>query len=230
MNATLSHLEGDGRATTAPASVRNAVWLARLIQAGVLTYTGLLALLHVTQPELSPVIQPVGEYIFGPFGAALAVASLALGGVALALAAALALGNTVAPRTRAGALLLGLWGGGLVVAGLVPIALVQSGAPEPAARFVQGLVELVSFPSILAASFVIGRAFRRDGRWGNWRRPSLVLSGAAAITYAALILAPVFGGYPTGLPQRLFLALVLAWLSFTASHLRGIAGTATRTG
>ena len=228
MATIASGMGNDDHAAAAPA--RQIALLALLAQAGMLAGAGILLLLHPLRPELNPVIQHVGEYALGPFGALLAVAYLALGGGALALAGALARGRAFVPRTWVGVALLGLWGGGLLVAGIVPAILLRPGAPEPATRFIHGLAELVAFPSIAAALIVIGKRFRLDDRWRDWSRPALLLACAALAAYAALLVAPFAGSYPTGIPQRLFLALVLAWLYRTAGRLREVARGVVRAG
>jgi hypothetical membrane protein len=81
---------------------------------------------------------------------------------------------------------------------------------------VHDLVGVAAFLLLVAAPFVLARAFRADSRWSDLRRYSLV-TGALALALLLVALAEIEGW--TGLVQRLLLAVVLLWIAVLGTRL-----------
>src|SRR5215213_3157334 len=93
--------------------------LTFVTQAGVLTFAGLVASLHVLKPELNPVRVYMSLYAVGRLGWVMTTALLALAAGATALVVTLARARA-APRSRAGLAFLAVYALGVLTIGVFP--------------------------------------------------------------------------------------------------------------
>jgi hypothetical protein len=163
--------------------------------------------LHVAQPELSPVHMAVSYYMNGRLGWLLGAGLVLLGLGSLALAFAM---RTRAP-SRAGLWLLSAWGIGAIVGGIFPPD-PPNHWDEPASasgmiHAAAAMVAFLAFPlgALLSSRTIVERA--------------LAVSSVVALVVFFFCLAPVFADRPPyvlGLIERVLLVLYVTWLAVTA--------------
>lgn len=184
--------------------------------AGALAFLATLVSLHLLDPGIRVVADYVSDYANGPYGGLFATSVVVHGAGNLAMAAGLwrALGDTRAARQ--GAVLLGLAAVGLVAGGVFP-----TDPPESPATWV-GVVHRTaastSFAVELLALVVLVPAFRDRPLWRGHALLTRVLSIPAGLALAWLVVA-IAKGWPPGLPERLALAIFLAWELWTGLRL-----------
>ncbi len=186
------------------------IWAARLAVAGPLLCLTLVALLHLVEPEVND-SDAVSEYALGDFGWLMNVAffsgAAGIGALAFVLHRSLS-------RSRTGIV-------GIVLLSIAAVAWVLLGAgnidPEGADTTTHGLIHGIGFllglPTRLAAPLVLAAAFRRDERWANHRRLTLVLGTAALAAEVA-----GFSGLASIATLRLALGLWLIWIALTGAR------------
>lgn len=183
---------------------------------GVVVFVASTAMMHVVQPELSPVDDAISYYMNGRLGWMLGCGLIALGGGSVALAASLRRIQTT-DRGRAGAWLLALWGLGLVVGGIFPPDPIGSwDRPPSVAGLMHNGAAMVAFLSFPAAALLLSY-----GRVSESAVPRLRLLRILAMLCAGTLLvfficlAPAFMGRPPyylGLVERVLIGFFLGWL------------------
>jgi hypothetical protein len=186
------------------------IWAARLAVAGPLLCITLVALLHVLEPEVND-SDAVSEYALGDFGWLMNVAffsgAVGIGALAFVLQRSLSHSRTAVV--------------GIVLLSIAAVAWVLLGAgnidPEGADMTTHGLIHGIGFllglPTRLAAPLVLAAAFRREERWANHRRLTLVLGITALAAEVAGLsdLASI-------VTLRLALGLWLVWIALTGAR------------
>lgn len=131
-----------------------------------------------------------------------------------------------------GPVLIGLFGLGLVVAGVFvtdpglgyPPGAPLKGQPETLHGWVHGLNALVVFPALTIACFILARRFAVDPNSRGWATYSRITGALIILLFVvgtasgALDENGVFSS-PTGLIQRAQIIIGWAWLSLTALRL-----------
>ena len=131
-----------------------------------------------------------------------------------------------------GPILLGVFGVGLIVAGIFvtdpslgyPPGTHISG-PQTLHGTIHGLAGLIAFSSLPIASFVMARRFVGDPNWKGWALYSLVTGVLvivffiASTTVSALDESGVLPGSPTGLFQRIAIFAGWSWIAILAIRL-----------
>ena len=183
------------------------IWAARIAVAGPVLCLTLVALLHMLEPEVND-SNAVSEYALGEYGWVMNIAFFAgaagIGALAFVLHRSLGRSKTAVA--------------GVVLLAIAAVAWVLLGAgnidPEGADATTHGLIHGLGFflglPTRLAAPFVLAAAFRRDERWADYRRPTLVL-GIAALTAEVA----GFSDLASVVTLRLSLGLWLVWIALT---------------
>jgi Protein of unknown function (DUF998) len=204
--------------------------------AGAGFYAVALAALHVLRPDdIKRYGNTVSAYSIGSWGALSIAAFLALGAAGIAVALGL---RATLPRSRAaraGAVLVGVFGVGLAVAGPARFApdqasivpLIEGRMRPTGAGVVHGVAGFGGLAALLAAMPVLSVSFGRDAHWRRLRGRSLALTGAALGLAVVGLNAPTppahawdHGGWLGALSWRAFLGCLIAWLLVVAAHLR----------
>jgi hypothetical protein len=178
--------------------------------------------LHLLQPERSPLNEAVSFYVHGAHGWLLTVGLVAwsLGSVALLAGLARIFGAWIGSSGFWG---LVVWSLGTLLGGVFPAD--PPGhwdQPPSVAGLIHGNAALVAFVSFPIAALVLARRLRHHPQWHRVAGTLSALALAALISLAAFIasLVPVFisPGPPKllGLTERILLAVYVAWLSVTA--------------
>lgn len=209
--------KANDRRGTATGATGSRGWFALIAIAGITVFSVVVPAMHLLRPDLDPARRFVSEYAGGPYGALMTAGFVALGAGSLALALGLYRGASPAGRSRAGLILLAVWGvGGLVVA-VFPAD--PQGAPPTTHGAIHGLAAAVAFFSLGPAALLLARRFGRDARWRPFRRTSFVLG---LLILAALITLVVSPPEFAGVAQRALLALDIVWLGAAALRLRSV--------
>jgi hypothetical membrane protein len=186
-----------------------------------LAFFAATALLLPLISEYSLTADHISELAIGRYGYIQTAAffAAALGSLALAL------GVREATRgswgSRLGSALVGLYGVGLILAGVFPTDEI-----DPAGRVetptIVGAIHIVvsalTFVFGIAGMFVLSRTFKRDARWRPYWPVSLALSFVALIGFFLQNAGPW-----VGLSQRIFIGTVVLWQVLVAIWLRYIA-------
>lgn len=196
--------------------VRSAAFLALLAIVGMAYYLSSVVAAHLLRPDIDPVSRPVSDYAVGPFGSFVGVAIFALGVGSLALALGLRLGIAPPGRSRAGLLLLALYGVGQLGVAIFPIDAEGAWTATGFAHNIAGNVSFFCFPP---AVILLSVGMGKDRRWRALRRPALSLSLIVLVgAILVLVSANVVGGF--GIAPRLFLLTTVLWMLLAAIGLR----------
>jgi hypothetical protein len=192
-------------------------WYGRLGLAGVVGFVLLLGVLHVAEPEFSVVDDYTSDYALGDVGwlmrVAFASAAVGVAGVALGLRAALRGGRRV---TFAWVLLL------VAAAGFVVVAAFDTDPTAATEMTTHGAVHVaaaaVLFLCLLVACWVLRGVFARDPVWRRFAVAQRWWAIAFSVTFVDSFFLPT----PAGIGQRLFVAVLMAWLFTLAWRLQGV--------
>ncbi len=192
--------------------------------AGVGTFAAALAALHVLRSDYDPVTRMVSEYAVGPYGGLLTagIAALAAGGTALI--AGLHWGLAPGARSRPALGLLGLALAGLVVTAVFPTDVSVEGrfatTIATTSGRIHGVASAVAYLCLIVAALLLARSFAADPRWRGFHRTARLLALALPLGLVGSVLGAASS--VMGIPQRLFLGLVLLWLVLTARQVRRV--------
>jgi hypothetical membrane protein len=205
----------------APAATqtRYIVWIGL---GGVFCFACAVILMHVIQPELSPIDDAVSYYMNGPFGWILGVGLILLG--LSSLAVLWALRKRVNPtEARLGSWCLGVWGVGAIIGGIFP--------PDPRGHWVEppsvsgmihanvAMIACLAFPiAALLLSGTIGRQTHETRTLKPLLKVFAIASGLMLLVFF-VCLAPVFSHHAPhalGLAERVLLVAYVGWLGTAA--------------
>lgn len=167
----------------------------------------------------------ISELAIGRFGYVQTVAFFAAGLGSLALALGIRETTRGVWGSRAGSVLVSLFGINVILAGIFPTDAIDAEGQtqsQTMAGTVHVVVSLLAFVLVIAGMFVLSRTFKRDIRWRSFWPVSLVLAFAAFVTFFL-----VSDGQWIGLYQRIFIGTIVLWLILAAIHLRSIARSVT---
>ncbi len=167
--------------------------------------------LHIAQPEVNLLREPTSAYVHGALGFASAVASIAVGIGAVALAVAVwGLASAIPARVGAGLLLL--FGLAKLVQGFFPI---DAPGESTATGATHNLLGNLAFFVLPVAAVLVTRAVAR----ATGRETPVWLPAAAGwllVVTSVLVLAGDGVGL-FGLAQRVYLVSAMGWTALVAS-------------
>jgi hypothetical protein len=178
---------------------------------------------HFLRPEDDPLSSPISQYAVGRFGFVVTAALFSWGVAGWALASGLSRGVSPASRSRAGLVLLVVFGAGLLVASFFPMDVPfrpRDPTPTGATHLFAASVSTLLFPF---AALLLARSFGSDGPWLSFysfaHRLGLVILVAMPIVFAfGSLYFALFG-----LVQKIYALLVLAWMMATSARLGRVA-------
>lgn len=187
-----------------------------LMGAGVFALA--LVVLHILDSDLSVVEEYLSVYALGDYGWLSRAANLAMGlgviAVALGLRATLREGKRVA----ASWILILIAGVGFIISGIFdtdPTSTVES----TTGGALHDLGGYISMLSIMIATWLLRGAFKRDVNYSDMYRTQ---TWFALLMTSALVALMAFESI-LGLTQRVFVAVVVAWLIILAINIRSTA-------
>jgi Protein of unknown function (DUF998) len=186
-----------------------------LTVASVVYYVLAALAMHLLQPELDPLRIPMSPYVLGAYGFVMTTTFFVL--CAGLLGVGFGLIHTL-PRTRLSRIAFALTlvaSAGVFIAGIFPTD--WPPPPTTAAGILHDVASLLAFPAMTLVPGLFSLNFRSDGYWRPVSLVALALSGGviAAFMFA---LTQILGGWG-GLAQRLFFALLFAWIILVGLHL-----------
>lgn len=197
----------------------------RVIQAAVLYYVVAALILHVLQPDISPLALPMSIYVLGRGGFLMTLTFFALAIALLATASALGRRLPGAWTRHAGLFFMMLAALATMVAGTFP----NDGRPPPLlpvtrTGWTHMFAGMVAFPSFLLGPFFLTLALRRQEEWRSMY-PALA---SVVVLLALSVIAFVTIAAPrdlAGIAQRVVFVLLFAWLLLVA---RGLISSTVR--
>ena len=190
---------------------------------GISCFAAAVALMHVLQPELSPLDDAVSYYMNGPSGWILAVGLVALGMGSFALLAALR-PLLVSTGSRWGWWCLAVWAAGATIGGIFPPdPRGHWGKPPSLSGMIHANAAMLAFLAFPVAAMLLSGPIERV-----FKRRLPVLRGLAVASGLTLLiffvcLAPVFTHHAPhylGLAERVLLAAYVGWLGVASARLR----------
>jgi len=181
----------------------------------------ILALLRPGYSHLSQTISTLGE-----IGSTNAVAQdlnfFLLGALVIAFSVGLRRGIGGGRASRIGTALVGLFGVGVVLAGIFPCDQCSQFG-NSAANTLHGLASIVAFFGFLPAPFPLSLSMRRNSAWQGYPRLSLVMGVLILIFLVAFLLAsasPLQGAF-----QRLLVGAIFLYIALMAARLYRVSST-----
>ncbi len=223
-------------------------FLANLGVVGPVFYAVAILALHFLRPQDIVLYGNVmSAYSIGPYGGLSIAAFIGLGLGALALSLGLRRGVRSSRVLLVGAVLVGLFGIGWIMAGIFRFApdvasiepLIRGDAPPTTSGIIHGVAGFGSFACIFAGMIVLSRAFKRDDRWRSFGIPSLVFGLLMLVLFAIGLFVlnsptvvpccpPGSRAWVGAIEWRGFVGTFVLWLFLTAMRLRSVARDAAR--
>ena len=185
-----------------------------------LYFVAALLLMHVIRPDYTIVDHMISDYAVGQFGWIMttAFASLAIG--CLTLAVGLLRDGPTSWLGRIGAALLVVAFAGLIVTALYPTDLET--APSTRTGDIHTISFLVNIVSILLSTICLALSYAGSPGWRRHRTPALAFAGLLIVAFVAQYLT-LHKGAPYGITNRLFVAVLMAWLILNSLWLKSSA-------
>lgn len=188
--------------------------LSLLALAGAGVFSAIVVLFHVIRPEYDVVTRFISEYaVSDPVIAGVAGVALGLGAIALARALAAALPKE--HRSGAGIVLLWVFGICSVGVGLFPADEFPTVNPPSWHGIIHAIFGVIGFFCFSLGSLLVSFRLRRAPLWRKDAPLLTALAGLCLVTFFVF-----YGGLPiVGLIERIYAALILAWIGFVACRL-----------
>lgn len=182
--------------------------------------------LHFLDTDLDPVRQFISEYSLGDYGWLMKSAFFVAGLGTFALT--LGLRRSVEPgkRVRTTTILMTLAGVGFFFAG----GFDSDPTPEKGEEAVFTLIgnihfvgSLLLFIGVIAGAFFFRGVFARNARWNGLSRTARWYGVAMVVTLIGSFTIPEGG--PVGVPQRIFVPVMISWLLVLGWYMRNLDAT-----
>lgn len=187
--------------------------------AGVGAWVSIVVLLHGIKSELDPVDTYISDYAIGDNGWLMQLAFYAVGIGTLAVAWGLRLSLAPGKRVLLSVVLTAVVGVGFLVAGTF-----TTDPTDATDTTTEGSLHLLGavmvFPVIVACAFILLGVFRRDPIWSEFAGrvrwfPWLLFAGFIVSFFAS-------PDDLLGITQRVYAAIVMAWIGTLAWQLRAV--------
>jgi Protein of unknown function (DUF998) len=203
------------------ANLRTTSFFATAAIACFMYSTIALLLMHVLRPDYTLVDHMISDYAVGRYGWVMTSSFLSMSCGILMLLAGLARCGSASIAGRVGTFLLGFPCIGLVVTAIFPTDLEEATTVTRSGN-IHNISFLVNVVGILFAVVLLSVSFGSHPRWQSYRRTSFVLASLIVIAFVAQFLT-MRRGAPYGVVNRVFVAVLLAWLLATAIRMRTVA-------
>jgi hypothetical protein len=179
--------------------------------------------------EFGAIGDNISELVLGRFGFVQTAAFLVAGVGIVGLAFAIYQLTQDSWRSRIGSLLIALYGAGAIIAAIFPTDRIDSASDvwsQSTTGTIHIVVALISFLCVIPGMYLLTWHFFGEARWRRITSWWMMLFPSAALA----LLFIQSEGPRVGLNQRLFVAVVSAWLILVALKVRSIAGSEERAG
>jgi hypothetical protein len=188
--------------------------LAQFTLAGVVVYVAIDVLLAFLRPKYSLLYNAESDYGRGPWYWVMDLNFLLRCALSLAIAAALYRVVRLDGRTRAGLALLVTWA---ICSGVLAFfADNPAGTPVTASGVVHVILAVIAFTAITIGVVLISASLMSDPGWRPAAPVLLAISIATVLAYLLLGAPHKHYHAPSGLYERIFLGLVLLWITVAA--------------
>lgn len=204
-------------------------WIRRLALAGIVGPIAWWVLVAVNG-AITPGYSHVADFIstLGGVGApyaALQVLNFAvLGGSILAVTLGIHAWFDDGRRPRVGTVLLGIFGVGVVLAGVFPQDLA---APDSTTNRLHDVTSTIAFVTGIGGISLLTRRIRADDRWPSYRYELGVTVVVVLVTFVVFMAGVAGDSTYVGLTQRLFVGAMTVWIVVQAYRLYRLAGDST---
>lgn len=186
-----------------------------------LYFVAVILLMHVVRPDYTVIDHMISDYAVGSFGWIMTTAFVSISLGCLALAIGLLLDGPASWLGRIGAVLLMVAFAGLIVTAIFPTDLET--APTTRTGNIHTLSFLTNVVSVLLSTICLGLSYGGSPRWRRHRTVALVFAGLLLAAFVAQFLT-LHRGAPYGITNRLFVAVLMAWLITNSLWLKAIVG------
>lgn len=172
-------------------------------------------LLVVVNGAITPGYSHVSDFIStlgavgAPYAAVQVVNFAVFGGAILALAIGLHARFDAGRRPRLGTVLLGLFGVGVVLAGVFPE---HPAAPESTTNLLHNLTSTIAFVAGILGVALLTRRLGTDDRWPSYRSELVVTVAVVLVTFVGFMGSVFTDSAYVGLTQRLFIGVMSLWV------------------
>ena len=180
-----------------------------------------IVFMHILRPDYTPMHHMISDYAVGRFGWIMTTAFVALAGGLLMLLVGLARGGPVSAMARVAMFFLGIPCIGLIVTAMFDTDLEEATSVTRSGN-IHTISFLVNVASILLAVVLLSAVFRREPSWRDHGRTAVVLASLIVLAFIFQFVT-LHPGAPYGIANRLFVALLFAWLLTTSIHLLKVA-------
>lgn len=182
-----------------------------------LYFVAALLLMHVIRPDYTIVDHMISDYAVGQFGWIMMTAFVSLAIGCLVLAIGLFRDGPTSWLARIGAALLVVAFAGLIVTALYPTDLET--APSTRTGDIHAISFLVNIVSILLSTICLALSYAGSPEWRRHRTVALAFAGLLIVAFVAQYLT-LHKGAPYGITNRLFVAVLMAWLIWNSLWLK----------
>ena len=187
---------------------------------GICLFIILIIALHFLPTGYNPLNSPTSAYAVGRYGFLMRIAFVSMSIGSLALLMGLYKGISKSARSKPGLILLGVWGVGVLIAMLFPIA--PDGTPSTIANTVHRVNGPIVFLCLTISSILVSSSFRRDDNWRTLYRKALGLSIIMLFGFISTGVSVATESGFEGLCQRFFLIVFSTWFIIVTIRLRRI--------
>lgn len=168
-----------------------------------------LLLMHAIRPDYTVVDHMISDYAVGRWGWIMTTAFTSLSLGCLALAIGLFREGPKSLLGRIGGALLVVAFAGLIVTALFPTDL--ESAPSTTIGNIHTISFLVNVVSIVLSTLCLALSYGGSPAWRRRRVPALIFAGLLIVAFVAQFMT-LHRGAPYGITNRLFVAVLMAWL------------------
>jgi hypothetical membrane protein len=179
-----------------------------------------LLVMHAVRPDYTIVDHMISDYAVGRSGWIMTTAFLSLSLGCLALAVGLLRDGPKSWLGRIGAALLLVACAGIIVTALFPTDLET--APSTPTGDIHTASFQVNVVSIFISTLCLAFSYGGSPSWRRHRIPALSFAGLLAVAFVAQFLT-LHRGAPYGIANRIFVAVLMAWLISNSLWLASIA-------
>ena len=191
--------------------------LSRVVIGAVLYYVAATTLLHVLEPDMDPVANPMSAYVLTGSGTLMTTTYFVQAAALIALVDGL---RRVLPRSMMQSI-------GFALFALAALAAATSGVfpgESPPPHTLSGIIHLtggVIYSFAIASAVVLTTlSMRKDARWGG--AGALVTALAVGVVIGTALF-PIMAASGAGLAQRISFAVTFAWMLVVAHQMPKIA-------
>lgn len=172
-------------------------------------------LLVIVNGAITPEYSHLSDYIstLGAVGAPHAFVQVinfaVLGGAILALMLGIHYWFGDGRRPRFGTLLLGMFGFGVILAGVFPE---DPAAPESLSNVLHNIVSIIAFVAGIGGIGLVSRRIGADSRWPSYRFEPIGTVVIVLVTFVVFIFSVFSSSAFVGLTQRLFIGVMTLWI------------------